>query len=66
MEAFDKKYGIDFVRMPSKGGGDAVNSMMAGTTPVAIFGIGNLSPAHSRWKSRRLGGRRRHALTACS
>jgi tripartite-type tricarboxylate transporter receptor subunit TctC len=42
MEAFNKKYGIDFVRVPFKGGGDAVNSMMAGTTPVAIFGIGNL------------------------
>jgi tripartite-type tricarboxylate transporter receptor subunit TctC len=42
MEAFNKKNGIDFVRVPFKGGGDAVNSMMAGTTPVAIFGIGNL------------------------
>jgi tripartite-type tricarboxylate transporter receptor subunit TctC len=42
MEAFNKKHGIDFVRVPFKGGGDAVNSMMAGTTPVAIFGIGNL------------------------
>ena len=42
MEAFNKKYGIDFVRVPFKGGGDAINSMMAGTTPVAIFGIGNL------------------------
>src|SRR6185503_8003902 len=39
---FNEKYGIDFVRVPFKGGGDAVNSMMAGTTPVAIFGIGNL------------------------
>jgi tripartite-type tricarboxylate transporter receptor subunit TctC len=44
MEAFNKKYGIDFVRVPFKGGGDAVNSMMGGTTPVAIFGIGNLIP----------------------
>ena len=42
MEAFNTKYGIDFVRVPFKGGGDAVNSMMTGTTPVAIFGIGNL------------------------
>ena len=42
MEAFNKKHGIDFVRVPFKGGGDAVNSMMSGTTPVAIFGIGNL------------------------
>jgi tripartite-type tricarboxylate transporter receptor subunit TctC len=42
MEAFNKKHGTDFVRVPFKGGGDAVNSMMTGTTPVAIFGIGNL------------------------
>jgi len=42
MEAFNAKHGVDFVRVPFKGGGDAVNSMMAGTTPVAIFGIGNL------------------------
>ena len=42
VEEFNKKQGIDIVRVPFKGGGDAVNSMMAGTTPVAIFGIGNL------------------------
>ena len=42
MEAFNNKHGVDFVRVPFKGGGDAVNSMMTGTTPVAIFGIGNL------------------------
>jgi tripartite-type tricarboxylate transporter receptor subunit TctC len=42
VEEFNRKHGIDLVRVPFKGGGDAVNSMMAGTTPVAIFGIGNL------------------------
>jgi tripartite-type tricarboxylate transporter receptor subunit TctC len=42
MEAFNKQHGVDFVRVPFKGGGDAVNSMLTGTTPVAIFGIGNL------------------------
>ena len=42
METFNKTHGTDFVRVPFKGGGDAVNSMMTGTTPVAIFGIGNL------------------------
>ena len=38
----NKKNGTDFVRVPFKGGGDAVNSMLTGTTPIAIFGIGNL------------------------
>ena len=42
MEEFNRANGIDFVRVPFKGGGDAVNSMLTGTTPVALFGIGNL------------------------
>ena len=42
VEELNKKNGIDMVRVPFKGGGDAVNSMLTGTTPIAIFGIGNL------------------------
>jgi tripartite-type tricarboxylate transporter receptor subunit TctC len=42
MEQFNKKNGTDIVRVPFKGGGDAVNSMLTGTTQIAIFGIGNL------------------------
>jgi tripartite-type tricarboxylate transporter receptor subunit TctC len=42
MEELNKKFGTDFVRVPFKGGGDAVNNMLSGTTQVAIFGIGNL------------------------
>ena len=42
VEEFNKTHGIDMVRVPFKGGGDAVNSMLTGTTPIAIFGIGNL------------------------
>ena len=30
------------MRVPFKGGGDAINSMMTNTTQIAIFGIGNL------------------------
>ena len=44
MQEFDKKNGVDIVRVPFKGGGDAVNSMLTGTTQIAIFGIGNLIP----------------------
>jgi tripartite-type tricarboxylate transporter receptor subunit TctC len=29
------------VRVPFRGGGEAVNGMLTGTTPVAFFGIGN-------------------------
>jgi tripartite-type tricarboxylate transporter receptor subunit TctC len=42
VEEFNRKQGIDVVRVPFKGGGDAVNSMLTNTTPIAIFGIGNL------------------------
>src|SRR4029079_1304178 len=42
VEEFKRKHGIDIVRVPFKGGGDAINSMMTNTTQIAIFGIGNL------------------------
>jgi tripartite-type tricarboxylate transporter receptor subunit TctC len=42
MEEFNKQNGTDIVRVPFKGGGDAVTSMLTGTTQIAIFGIGNL------------------------
>ena len=42
MEEFNKKNGIDIVRIPFKGGGDAVTAMLTGTAQIAIFGIGNL------------------------
>jgi tripartite-type tricarboxylate transporter receptor subunit TctC len=42
MEKFNKDNGTDFVRVPFKGGGDAVNSMLSGTTQVTIIGIGNV------------------------
>ena len=42
VEEFNRKHGIDIVRVPFKGGGDAINSMMTNTTQIAIFGIGNL------------------------
>src|SRR5262249_9815486 len=38
MEDLNKAHGVDFVRVPFKGGGDAVNSMLSGTTPIASFG----------------------------
>ena len=42
MEDFNKQNGTDIVRVPFKGGGDAVNAMLNGTAQIAIFGIGNL------------------------
>jgi tripartite-type tricarboxylate transporter receptor subunit TctC len=42
MEAFNKTNGTDIVRIPFKGGGDAVTAMLTGTAQIAVFGIGNL------------------------
>ncbi len=43
VESFVKKQkGGDLVKVPFRGGGDAVNGMLTGTTPVAFIGVGNL------------------------
>jgi tripartite-type tricarboxylate transporter receptor subunit TctC len=43
IEGLNKKHGLDLARVPFKGGGDAVNSMLSNTTQIAVFGIGNLA-----------------------
>lgn len=35
--------GADWVRVPFKGGGDAVNAVLSGSTPIAIIGEGNVA-----------------------
>lgn len=35
--------GADWVRIPFKGGGDAVNGVLSGATPIAIIGEGNVA-----------------------
>jgi tripartite-type tricarboxylate transporter receptor subunit TctC len=43
VETFVKKQkGGDVVKVPFRGGGDAVNGMLTGATPVAFIGFGNL------------------------
>jgi tripartite-type tricarboxylate transporter receptor subunit TctC len=44
MDWWRAKSGADLVRVPFKGGGDSVNGMLSGATPVAFFGIGNWLP----------------------
>ncbi len=41
MENLNRRHGIDLVRVPFKGGGDAINNILNGTTPIAFLGIGN-------------------------
>jgi tripartite-type tricarboxylate transporter receptor subunit TctC len=42
MEAMKKERGADWVRVPFRGGGEAVNAMMSGTTPIALLGEANV------------------------
>lgn len=44
IETFKKEKGADLVRVPFKGGSDAINGMLSGATPIAFFGLGNLLP----------------------
>jgi tripartite-type tricarboxylate transporter receptor subunit TctC len=42
METLKKEQGADWVRVPFRGGGEAVNAIIGGTTPIALFGEGNV------------------------
>ena len=42
METLKKERGADWVRVPFKGGGEAVNAILTGSTPIALFGEGNV------------------------
>jgi tripartite-type tricarboxylate transporter receptor subunit TctC len=42
VENFNKEQGADLVRVPFKGGGDAVNGVLSGATPITFLGVGNL------------------------
>jgi tripartite-type tricarboxylate transporter receptor subunit TctC len=42
METLKKENGCDWVRVPFRGGGEAVNAIMSGSTPIGLFGEGNV------------------------
>jgi tripartite-type tricarboxylate transporter receptor subunit TctC len=42
METLKKEKGADWVRVPFRGGGEAVNAILGGSTPIALFGEGNV------------------------
>lgn len=42
MDNFNRENGADLVRVPFKGGGDAVNGVLTGATPITFLGVGNL------------------------
>ncbi|HVZ53747.1 MAG TPA: tripartite tricarboxylate transporter substrate binding protein [Pseudolabrys sp.] len=42
VENFNKAEGCDMVRVPFRGGADALNGLLSGTTPTVFLGLGNL------------------------
>ncbi|HEY7666089.1 MAG TPA: tripartite tricarboxylate transporter substrate binding protein [Xanthobacteraceae bacterium] len=42
METLKSQKGADWVRVPFKGGGEAVNAVLSGSTPIALIGEGNV------------------------
>jgi tripartite-type tricarboxylate transporter receptor subunit TctC len=42
METLKKEQSADWVRVPFKGGGEAVNAVLSGSTPIALIGEGNV------------------------
>jgi tripartite-type tricarboxylate transporter receptor subunit TctC len=44
MEHLKKTQGADWVRVPFRGGGEATNAVLSGSTPIALIGIGNVMP----------------------
>lgn len=42
MERLKTEQGADWVRVPFRGGGEAVNAVINGSTPIALIGIGNV------------------------
>jgi len=47
MENLNRAHGIDLVKVPFKGGSDAINGVLTGITPITFVGIGNMV-AHLR------------------
>ena len=42
MDQLNKKYGVDFVRVPFRSGNEIVNAVVSGSTPVAFLGLSNM------------------------
>src|SRR5215475_10510050 len=42
MDSLKQEKGADWVRVPFKGGGEATNAILGGSTPVGLLGLGNV------------------------
>jgi len=42
MDSLKNEKGADWVRVPFKGGGEATNAILGGSTPIGLLGLGNV------------------------
>ena len=42
MDSLKRDKGADWIRVPFKGGGEAVTAILGGTTPIGLIGLGNV------------------------
>ena len=42
MDSLKQEKGADWVRVPFKGGGEATNAILGGSTPIGLLGLGNV------------------------
>ena len=42
MDKLNKAEGIDIVKVPYRGGGEVVNAVLGGTTPIAVLALSNM------------------------
>jgi tripartite-type tricarboxylate transporter receptor subunit TctC len=43
MDRLKRDKGADWIRVPFKGGGEAVTAILGGTTPIGLIGLGNVT-----------------------
>lgn len=44
LENLNRQHGLDMVRVPFRSGGESVNGVLSGVTPITFLGIGNFMP----------------------
>ena len=44
IDNLNRQHGLDLVRVPFNSGGDAINGVLSGVSPITFIGIGNMMP----------------------
>ncbi len=64
MDSLKNEKGADWVRVPFKGGGEATNAILGGSTPIGLLGLGNVISQHPRRQDDGAGAGQQHPHAA--